>query len=74
MSTNEYLSVSQFAEKYGKDVSNVRKLINSGRIPAIKIGNQWAIPSDAEPPADKRVKSGEYRNWRKKNTDPEEGR
>ena len=74
MSTNEYLSVSQFAEKYGKDVSNVRKLIAAGRIPAIKIGNQWAIPSDAEPPADKRVKSGEYRNWRKKDKPTEEGR
>lgn len=74
MTAPEYLSVSQFAEKYGKDVSNVRKLINSGRISAIKIGNQWAIPSDAKPPADKRVKSGEYCNWRKKNANNEESR
>lgn len=74
MTTNEYLSVSQFAEKHKKDPANIRKLIAAGRIPAIKIGNQWAIPADAEPPADKRVKSGEYRNWRKKDSDPEEGR
>lgn len=66
MAATEYLSVSEFAAKYGKDVGNVRKLIAAGRIPAIKIGNQWAIPADATPPPDKRVKSGKYRNWRKK--------
>lgn len=74
MSANEYLSVTQFAEKFGKDVGNVRKLIKDGRIPAIKIGNQWAIPADAEPPADQRVKSGAYRNWRKKKEEPEKDR
>lgn len=74
MSENEYLSVTQFAEKFGKDVGNIRKLIKAGRIPAIKIGNQWAIPADAEPPADKRVKSGKYRNWRKKADNTEEDR
>lgn len=63
----EYLSVTQFAEKFGKDPGNVRRLIQDGRIPAIKIGSQWAIPSDAAPPPDKRVKSGAYRNARKKN-------
>lgn len=65
MEQNEYLSVTEWATKYGKDVGNVRKLIHSGRIPAVKIGNQWAIPADTEPPPDKRVKSGKYRNWRK---------
>ena len=70
----EYISVTQFAQKFGKDVGNVRKLIKDGRIPAIKIGNQWAIPADAEPPADQRVKSGEYRNWRKKKDSSEKDR
>lgn len=37
----EYLSVSQFAAKHGMDVGNVRRYILQGRIPAIKIGNQW---------------------------------
>ena len=74
MPENEYISVTQFAQKFGKDVGNVRKLIKDGRIPAIKIGNQWAIPADAEPPADKRVKSGEYRHWRKKKDSSEEDR
>ncbi len=74
MSENNYLSVTQFAEKFGKDVGNVRKLIKDGRIPATKIGNQWIIPADAEPPADRRVKTGAYRNWRKKKDSSEESR
>lgn len=62
----EYLSVTQFCEKYGLYSGNVRKLIADGRIPAIKIGNQWAIPAGTPPPEDRRVKSGKYRDWRKK--------
>ncbi len=65
MSENEYLSVTQFAKKFNMDTGNIRHLIAQGRIPAVKIGNQWAIPSDAVPPADKRIKSGKYINWRK---------
>lgn len=56
----EYLSVTQFSEKTGMDVGNIRRMIAAGRIPAIKIGNQWAIPADAEPPKDLRIKSGKY--------------
>lgn len=69
MPGNEYLSVTEWANKYGKDRAAVIRLIHDGRIPAIKIGNQWAIPADTEPPADKRVKSGKYRNWRKPKTE-----
>ena len=65
MSENEYISVTQYSEKYGLDVGNVRRLIAAGRISAIKIGNQWAIKSDEPRPADKRVKSGQYKDWRK---------
>lgn len=68
----EFLSVSEFCQKYGKDPGNVRRLIQQGRIPAQRIGNQWAIPADAQPPADKRVKSGRYRNWRKPDSAPPE--
>lgn len=56
----EYLSVSQFAAKHSMDVGNVRRYISQGRIPAIKIGNQWAIASNVAPPKDKRIKSGKY--------------
>ena len=69
----DLISVSEFAAKFGKDVGNVRRLIQQGRIPAQRIGNQWAIPADAAPPADKRVKTGKYKDWRKKPTkEPEE--
>lgn len=63
---DKLLSVSEFCKLYGKDPGNVRRLIQQGRIPSQKIGNQWVIPADATPPEDKRVKSGKYRYWRKK--------
>ncbi len=56
----KYLSVTQFAQKHRMDVGNVRRYIAQGRISAIKIGNQWAIPEDAAPPKDNRIKSGKY--------------
>jgi len=58
--TMEYLSVTQFAKLHSMDVGNVRRYILQGRINAIKIGNQWAIPADESPPSDKRIKSGKY--------------
>ena len=72
MPENNYMSVTEFCRKYGKDPGNVRRMIARGRIPAFKIGNQWVIPADAEPPADQRVRSGNYRNWRKKTPEPSE--
>lgn len=62
----DYLSVTQFCQKHGLDRGNVNRYIHQGRIPAVKIGNQWAIPANAQPPEDKRVKSGKYKNWRKR--------
>lgn len=56
----KYLSVTQFAQKHNMDVGNIRRYISQGRISAIKIGNQWAIPEDTEPPKDNRIKSGKY--------------
>lgn len=63
---DNFITITQFCEKYGKDKGNVNRLIHQGRIPAQKLGNQWVIPADAQPPADKRVKSGKYVNWRRK--------
>lgn len=62
---NKFLSVTEWAALHGKDPGNVRKLIQNGRIPAMKVGRNWIIPADAQPPADLRVKSGKYRDWRK---------
>lgn len=59
------ISAAQYAEKHGKDRGNLLRMIYAGRIPAQKIGNQWAIEEDTPWPADNRVKSGQYKNWRK---------
>ena len=61
----KFLSVSEWSQLHGKDPGNVRRLIQQGRIPAQKIGTQWAIPETALPPTDRRIKSGQYINWRK---------
>jgi len=60
-----YISVSEYAEKYGLYQQNIRRLISEGRIEASKIGNQWAIPDKEPRPEDRRVKSGRYKGWRK---------
>ena len=69
---SDFLSVTEYSAKHFLDVSYVRKKIVEGRIPAVKIGNQWAIPADAPKPDDKRVKSGKYKNWRKPRRESEE--
>ena len=57
----EYLSISQVAEKWMLSTRRINVLCSEGRIPgAMKIGSYWAIPEDAEKPADARIKSGRY--------------
>ena len=50
----EYLSISQVAEKWRLSTRRINVLCSEGRIP------YWAIPEDAEKPADARIKSGRY--------------
>lgn len=63
----EYLSVTQYALKNQKDVGNVRRLLLSGRLPGMKVGNQWIIKKDTPYPVDNRIKEGKYINQRGKN-------
>ena len=63
----EYISVAQYCKKYGLDRGNVKRLIYANRINAVKMGKLWKIKSDEPRPVDNRVKSGKYKNWRKKN-------
>lgn len=57
----EYLSISQVAEKWGISKRRVQVLCSEERIHgAMRIGNYWAIPSDAEKPRDARIRSGKY--------------
>ena len=57
----EYLSISQMAEKWGISRRRIQVLCSENRIEgAVRIRFAWAIPSDAEKPADARIKSGKY--------------
>ena len=63
-----YVSIREIAEKWGITARRVQVLCAAGRIEgAGKIGNMWVIPVDAKKPEDKRVTTGEYKDWRKKN-------
>ena len=56
-----YLSILETAKKWGISKRRIQVLCSENRIPgAMRIGNYWAIPEDAEKPKDARVKSGRY--------------
>lgn len=58
-----YVSIREMSKKWGITPRRVQVLCVSGRIEgAGKVGGIWAIPSDAEHPADKRVTTSEYRS------------
>ena len=64
---SDMLTVQQYAAKHKKAQITIRKKCQRGTLPgAVKIGRDWLIPADA-PYTDSRVKSGKYKNWRKKN-------
>ena len=59
------ISLAEYAAQHGKAAISARKLAQRGRFEtAKKIGRNWVI-DDAEPWPDSRVKSGQYRDWRK---------
>ena len=56
-----YLKISEIAEKWGIKERRINTLCLEGRIEgAVKFGNTWAIPEDAEKPKDERIRSGNY--------------
>ena len=58
---NGYMKISEASEKWELSARRINTLCLEGRIEgAIKFGNTWAIPNDAERPKDERVKSGKY--------------
>lgn len=63
---SEYYTVSQYAKISGKDPGNIRRMLIKGTMKGEKIGNQWLIPKGVEYPEDRRVKSGDYHNWRQR--------
>ena len=56
-----YMTLKEASEKWGIGARRINALCSEGRIKgATKLGNMWAIPSDAEKPKDERIKSGRY--------------
>ena len=57
----DYMTAIEAGEKWGISSRRVKILCEQGRIEgAARFANAWAIPKDAEKPADARVKSGKY--------------
>ena len=63
-----YMTIKEASEKWGLSIRYVNLLCHNGKLPnAQKFGTIWAIPEDTEKPTlDRRIKSGEYKDWRKK--------
>ncbi|MDR1592463.1 MAG: helix-turn-helix domain-containing protein [Prevotellaceae bacterium] len=58
----EYLTGKEAGEKWGITARMVNYYCSAGRIPgAVKKGNLWLIPTDAEKPVDGRTKEGKNR-------------
>jgi len=61
-----YVTVNDMAERWNLSPRTVQIMCAEGRIGGVtRFGNAWAIPSDAKKPADNRVVSGKYKDWRK---------
>lgn len=53
----DYISVQQAVEKWGISERRIQKLCEENRIAGVvRFGHVWAIPKDAEKPADARQK------------------
>ena len=61
---SNYYSVTEYANLTGRDPGNIRRMLISGQLQGEKLGKLWMIPKDTILPADRRVKSGKYHNWR----------
>ena len=62
-----YMSIKEAAEIWNVSPRRVQTYCVEGRIEgAAKLGREWAIPTSAEKPGDKRIVNGSCRNWRKK--------
>ena len=62
-----FTTVKDMAQRWNVTTRTVQILCSEGRIKgATKFGDVWAIPVNVEKPTDNRVKSGAYKNWRKK--------
>ena len=64
-----FTTAKDMAQRWNVTTRTVQILCSEGRIEgATKFGDIWAIPVNAEKPTDNRVRTGAYKNWRKKKT------
>lgn len=65
-----YATIKDIAARWDLTERRVQKMCEDGILAgAAKFGTVWAIPDTTERPQDGRIKSGKYRNWRKKKED-----
>ncbi len=61
------LTIKEVSSMWGISIRRITVLCNEERIVgAKKIAGSWLLPKDVEKPADARVKSGKYTDWRNK--------
>ncbi len=57
----DIITIKEASIKWGISERRIQMLCNDGRIDgAMKFGNTWAIPKDADKPIDARIKTGKY--------------
>lgn len=63
----DILTIKEASLMWGISVRRITVLCNEGRIlGAKKIAGAWLLPKDTKKPADARIKSGKYMDWRNK--------
>lgn len=62
---NNLITASEYAILHAVSPRAIRKKAQYGTLKAVKVGRDWLIDK-SEPYIDNRIKSGEYKNWRKK--------
>lgn len=65
MQIDNLVPIAEYAARIGLTANAIRRRCIRGTLPGVKMGRDWFIPAD-NPYTDNRVKSGEYKNWRKK--------
>ena len=63
-----YMTIKEASEKWKLSSRWINDMCHNGKISgAMMFGSVWAIPVETEKPTkDNRVKSGAYKNWRKR--------
>ena len=59
------IPLKQWAERVGINPASARQKVIRGKLPAVKMRRDWVIEEDT-PNTDGRIKSGKFKNWRKK--------